>query len=217
MTVDFSPLGLFLRADPIVKGVIILLALASLVSWSIIFSKLIAFLRLASEAARFERQAREGTTAQGGPLSRAIDAAGLRASSDLDESERRAERRERIVRAMRSVAASAFKAREAGLPFLATIGSSGPFIGLFGTVWGIMNAFMSIGATHETSLDVVAPGIAEALFATAIGLVAAIPAVIGYNALLSILRRAAGRFDAGILLIGERLAVRNALTQRKAS
>jgi biopolymer transport protein ExbB/TolQ len=92
------------------------------------------------------------------------------------------------------------------LPFLATIGSAAPFIGLFGTVWGIMRSFMGIAATNDTSLAVVAPGIAEALLATGIGLVAAIPAVIAYNKLATALGRLAQRLDATTARIGARLA-----------
>ena len=95
---------------------------------------------------------------------------------------------------------------EPGLPFLATVGSAGPFIGLFGTVWGIMNSFTAIAASNDTSLAVVAPGIAEALFATAIGLVAAIPAVIAYNKLTTALGRLGQRCGAAIGELGGRLA-----------
>jgi biopolymer transport protein ExbB/TolQ len=93
-----------------------------------------------------------------------------------------------------------------GLAFLATTGSAAPFIGLFGTVWGIMNSFSAIAKSQDTSLSIVAPGIAEALFATAIGLVAAIPAVIAYNKLTTDLRIVQQSFAAGITVLGDRLA-----------
>ena len=107
--------------------------------------------------------------------------------------ESRGERRERIERAMRLALGAELRRLEARLPFLATLGSAAPFIGLFGTVWGIMRSFTGIAAANNTSLAVVAPGIAEALFATAMGLAAAIPAVVAYNKFTVDLGRFAGR------------------------
>jgi biopolymer transport protein TolQ len=135
-----------------------------------------------------------------------IVAAGHEAWRDQDPSESRAERRERIERAMRTALSADLRQLQVGLPFLATTGSAAPFIGLFGTVWGIMNSFSAIAASQDTSLSVVAPGIAEALFATAIGLVAAIPAVIAYNKLTTDLGRLQHSFMAGIATLGDRLA-----------
>ncbi len=114
---------------------------------------------------------------------------------DQDPSETRAERRDRIERAMRAALGLEMKRLQNGLALLATSGSTAPFIGLFGTVWGIMNSFSSIAKSQDTSLAVVAPGIAEALFATAIGLVAAIPAVLAYNKITTDLSRFAGRLE----------------------
>jgi biopolymer transport protein ExbB/TolQ len=107
---------------------------------------------------------------------------------------------------MRAALSVDMRQLQIGLPFLATTGSAAPFIGLFGTVWGIMNSFSAIAASQDTSLSVVAPGIAEALFATAIGLVAAIPAVIAYNKLTTDLGRLQQSFAAGITALGDRLA-----------
>ncbi|MFC7735388.1 MotA/TolQ/ExbB proton channel family protein [Roseomonas sp. GCM10028921] len=178
---DLSPLALFMQADPIVKGVMILLALASVACWGISIEKIAATRRLRAEARRLAAAVSGGTTPEGG-LAAEVVAAGAREwheGRDADES--RGEYRERMERAMRAPLTTALRAAEPGLPLLATIGAVGPFVGLFGTVWGIMNSFSGIAASGDTSLAVVAPGIAEALFATAIGLVAAIPSVMAYN------------------------------------
>jgi biopolymer transport protein TolQ len=205
---DLSFLGLFLQADPIVKGVMILLVLASLGCWTIAVEKVLRFRNVRRQARDFELNARSGGRLhpQSTGTSGRIIAAGHEAWRDQDASESRAERRERIERAMRAALAADLRQLQAGLPFLATTGSAAPFIGLFGTVWGIMNSFSAIAASQDTSLSVVAPGIAEALFATAIGLVAAIPAVIAYNKLTTDLGRLQQTFSAGISTLGDRLA-----------
>jgi TolQ protein len=179
-------MGLFLQADPVVKAVMALLALASIACWAVILEKLWTLVRLRRElrelhqvstSGRFlaERRDRED-------LASAALRAGMREWQDgRDPAESLGEYRERIERAMRSGVLTLLRRAEPGLPVLATTGSVAPFVGLFGTVWGIMNSFSGIAASNDTSLAVVAPGIAEALFATAIGLVAAIPAVIAYN------------------------------------
>ncbi|MET0531753.1 MAG: MotA/TolQ/ExbB proton channel family protein [Microvirga sp.] len=205
---DLSFLGLFLQADPIVKGVMIMLVLASLGCWTVIFDKLVRIMALRKQARAFEAAARAGdklTPQMPGPAGHII-AAGHEAWRDQDASESRAERRERIERAMRGALSVDMRRLQVGLAFLATTGSAAPFIGLFGTVWGIMNSFSAIAASQDTSLSVVAPGIAEALFATAIGLVAAIPAVIAYNKLTTDLGRLQQSFTAGISSLGDRLA-----------
>jgi len=198
---DYSMLGLFLQADPIVKGVMILLILASVVCWGIIIEKVIRFRRLAREAGRLEGLARARATVlprgSEGLIAQIVTAGAHEAQERLD-GESRGESRERCQRAMRSAMADGLRASEPGLPFLATVGSTAPFIGLFGTVWGIMNSFTSIAQSNDTSLAVVAPGIAEALFATAIGLVAAIPAVIAYNKLATNLGRTSQRMAFAI-------------------
>ncbi|MEE1655433.1 MotA/TolQ/ExbB proton channel family protein [Microvirga sp. CF3062] len=205
---DLSFLGLFLQADPIVKGVMILLILASLGCWTIVVEKLLRFRNARYQARTFEKSARsaENLHPQSAGTTGRIIAAGHEAWRDQDPSESRGERRERIERAMRAALSADMRQLQVGLPFLATTGSAAPFIGLFGTVWGIMNSFSAIAASQDTSLSVVAPGIAEALFATAIGLVAAIPAVIAYNKLTTDLGRLQQSFAAGITALGDRLA-----------
>jgi biopolymer transport protein TolQ len=207
-THDMSFLGLFLQADPTVKSVMILLVLASLGCWTIAFQKLLRFRTIRRQARAFEAAARSGDRLHpqmAGATGRIV-AAGHEAWRDQDVSESRAERRERIERAMRAALAVDMRQLQVGIPFLATIGSAAPFMGLFGTVWGIMNSFSAIAASQDTSLSVVAPGIAEALFATAIGLVAAIPAVIAYNKLTTDLGRLQQSFAAGVTALGDRLA-----------
>jgi len=211
-----SPVDLFLQADPIVKAVIILLALASVVCWAIILDKVVRFGRLRRQARDFEAKVVGKTVPELAAFAReqpdipaAILLAGLEAREDSTEDESRAERRDRIERNMRATLAAELRRMEPGLPFLATVGSAAPFIGLFGTVWGIMSSFTAIAQSQDTSLAVVAPGIAEALFATGLGLVAAIPAVIGYNELTTDLGRAGQRFSAAIVKLGDRLARRS--------
>jgi biopolymer transport protein TolQ len=205
---DLSFMGLFLMADPIVKGVMIMLVLASVACWAIIFEKLIRISGLKRQVRRFEAASRAGVRLSEveGVAPKAIVAAGIEHWQDHDPTESRAERRDRIERAMKGALLSRLRKLEVGLPFLATIGSAAPFIGLFGTVWGIMNSFSAIAQSQDTSLAVVAPGIAEALFATAIGLVAAIPAVMAYNKFTTDLGRLSYRFGAVIAEIGNRLA-----------
>ncbi|MCF4126472.1 MotA/TolQ/ExbB proton channel family protein [Methylobacterium sp. SyP6R] len=204
---DFSFLGLFLQADPIVKGVMILLVLASLVSWTIILEKVVRLAGARRQAKAFNRLVATGgmPEARSGISARVV-AAAQEAWRDQDSSETRAERRERIERAMRAALTLDIKRLQIGLPFLASAGSAAPFIGLFGTVWGIMNSFSSIAKSQDTSLAVVAPGIAEALFATAIGLVVAIPAVLAYNKFSTDLGKIQASFVAGIGTLGNRLA-----------
>jgi biopolymer transport protein ExbB/TolQ len=178
---DLSPLALFLQADPIVKGVMLLLLVASIACWGIIIEKIIAARRLRAETRRLAGAASGAVTPDGGLAAEVIRAGAREWHDGRDPAESRGEYRERMEHAMRAPLIAAFRAAEPGLPLLATIGAVGPFIGLFGTVWGIMNSFSGIAASGDTSLAVVAPGIAEALFATAVGLVAAIPSVMAYN------------------------------------
>jgi biopolymer transport protein TolQ len=205
---DMSMTGLFLQADPIVKGVIVLLLICSIAAWSIILDRWVRLARLRRLVARFDDAARSGVPlpdqVRGLPAS--VLAAGREAWADRTDGESRAEIRDRVERAMRAAAALELRRLEIGLPFLATVGSAAPFVGLFGTVWGIMNSFTSIAQSNDTSLAVVAPGIAEALFATAVGLVAAIPAVIGYNKLSVDLGRIAQDLNAIIARIGNVMA-----------
>jgi biopolymer transport protein TolQ len=214
-THDLSLLSLFLQADLVVKSVMILLALASVACWSIILDRGLRLIRLRREAARFEAAANANGPQSG--LGQHVLDAGRQAELDRDEDESRHDLRERVERAMREALAVELRRAEIGLPFLATIGSAGPFIGLFGTVWGIMNSFTAIAKSNDTSLAVVAPGIAEALFATAVGLAAAIPAVMAYNKLSVDLGRIAQAFEAGISLIGDRLSRRRSHAMLKAA
>jgi biopolymer transport protein TolQ len=181
---DLSLLGLVLQADPLVKAVMAVLVLASVASWAIILEKTVALARLGRAVAELHRALPGEAGAARAGLVAAVLGAGLREWRDGREAvETRGEFRARLEQAMEEAFAPFLHRVEPGLPFLASVGAVAPFIGLFGTVWGIMNSFSAIAASSDTSLAVVAPGIAEALFATAIGLAAAIPAVLAYNRL----------------------------------
>jgi biopolymer transport protein TolQ len=192
---SFSFISLFLQADWVVKAVMIGLILASLGSWAVIIDKLFRFSAMNSAANRFEDQVGSGqgleeVAAQAGtnprhPLPRMLQAAlkewrEAKAKGPIGEAQA-AFLIQRIDRMMDSLISRETGKAEEGLGSLAIVATASPFIGLFGTVWGIMHAFQSIALSKNTSLAVVAPSIAEALFATAIGLIAAIPAYIAYN------------------------------------
>ena len=197
-SIDFSMFSLFMRADIIVKSVIITLILSSIYSWTIIVGKFIRIKRLKQLDKEFEEIFWSGNSfedlfetfnyAQNDPKSKIFCSAiseWKKSNKDfsitpLDEIN---SLKERMSRSMQVTFNKESEQIEKNLTFLATAGSTAPFIGLFGTVWGIMNSFQSIALSKDTSLAVVAPGIAEALLATALGLVAAIPAVIAYNKL----------------------------------
>jgi biopolymer transport protein TolQ len=213
---SLSILTLFENADIVVKGDLLLLLAASVWSWAVIIEK---FFRLG--VVRRSIDAHESATIaarSAEELSRSAagteDIAGQVVGAGLKESavgfsanfESIAERRDRIERAMRLALNGEMRRLETSLPFLATVGSAAPFVGLFGTVWGIMRSFAGIAAAQNTSLGVVAPGIAEALFATAMGLAAAIPAVVAYNKFTVDLGRLAGRMQAVIARSGGVLA-----------
>jgi biopolymer transport protein TolQ len=192
-TTHLDPVKLFLDADIVVKAVVAGLALASIWVWAILvsFGFRIAGLRARSEAYESDFwksrdidafQAERGTGKNGElPVAKVVNAAlgewRRSATGKID----RDGARQRLAMVMDSVVAGEAERLADRLNFLATVGSVAPFVGLFGTVWGIINSFYQIGAQQNSSLAVVAPGISEALFATAIGLFAAIPAVIGYN------------------------------------
>ena len=192
--IDFSLLALFWRASFIVKLVMILLTVASFWSWAIIVQKFISYRQARREAAVFDRAFWSGEPLDGlfeeiGPQpsgnSQKIFAAGMsewRRSHRLG-GELIAGAQARIDRSMDVAINKQADGLQRGLTVLATVGSTAPFVGLFGTVWGIMNAFVEIAQQQNTNLAVVAPGIAEALMATALGLLAAIPAVVFYNKL----------------------------------
>ncbi len=207
---DLSVWGLFLQADIIVKLVMIILVLASFWCWAIIFEKIIRMRRLAAQAEEFEEAFWSGGSLEDlydridnrpkEPMSSVFTAAMREwrrsASKGLSETSQKASLAQRIERVMHVTMGREIEGLERNMSFLATVGSTAPFIGLFGTVWGIMNSFQAIAQSKDTSLAVVAPGIAEALFATALGLVAAIPAVVAYNKLSTDLGRYAARLEA---------------------
>ncbi len=199
-SIDFSMLSLFLRADIVVKTVIIILILASLYSWTIIVAKLIRMKQLKKSENEFEEIFWSGNSFEDlyetlnfnnhDPKSKIFCAAIAEwkksKSHTLDESTSNINSlKDRMQRSMTVTFNKETEIVEKNLTFLATAGSTAPFIGLFGTVWGIMNSFKSIAVAQNTNLSVVAPGIAEALFATALGLFVAIPAVVAYNKLSS--------------------------------
>jgi len=188
---NLSPWGMFLNADIVVKAVMVGLAFASLVTWTVWLAKTIELQR---ESARARRRLR--MIEHGGTLRDAVrgcgsdtDAVAQLILSTARESELSAgafdpDFKERVALRLERVEAAMSRQIARGTGVLATIGATAPFVGLFGTVWGIMNSFIGISESHTTSLAVVAPGIAEALLATALGLVAAIPAVVIYNHLV---------------------------------
>jgi biopolymer transport protein TolQ len=206
---DMSLLGLFLQADWIVKTVMLLLIAASVWVWAIIFEKVVTLRRVNGAASAFEDRFWSG-----GGLDELYEDEGARPShpmaavfgAAMGEWRRSAQVagadmsrgsvRERVDRAIAVTVGREMERMERWMVFLASVGSTAPFIGLFGTVWGIMRSFSAIAVSKNTNLSVVAPGIAEALFATAIGLVAAIPAVLAYNKLSTDLSRFAARLEA---------------------
>jgi biopolymer transport protein TolQ len=208
---DMSILGLFLSADIIVKCVMMILLLASFWSWAVIFDKVLRLRRLRREASSFEESFWSGGSLDDlydrignrppDPMS-AIFAAAMRewrrsaAKGLIGQGALRTSLQDRVERVMQVTVGREMERLERFMAYLATVGSTAPFVGLFGTVWGIMNSFQAIAVQKNTSLAVVAPGIAEALFATALGLVAAIPAVVAYNKLSTDFGRYAGRLDA---------------------
>ena len=184
---DFSILQLFIRADIIVKSVIVILIASSIYSWAIIFEKIKLFKKINTSTDDFENKFWKSKSAESfynnlptnleDPMANVFRNSmkvllKSRRSSNLDE---------KMSRMLEINVEQEMVKIDKSYTFLATVGSTAPFIGLFGTVWGIMNSFQSIAISRNTSLAIVAPGIAEALFATALGLLAAIPAVVAYN------------------------------------
>ena len=208
---EISILGLFLQADLIVKLVMMMLLFASVWSWSVIFAKRQAIQKINKKADLFDEAFWSGE-----PLDKLYSrvkknntdpllvtfTSGMEEwqsgmSNGLPETESlQASLMQRVERTMSLTIGKELQKLEQGMTFLASVGSTAPFIGLFGTVWGIMNSFSDIAARGNTSLITVAPGIAEALFATALGLVAAIPAVLGYNIMSTSINRYAERLEA---------------------
>jgi biopolymer transport protein TolQ len=207
---DLSVWGLFLQADIVVKIVMLMLILASFWCWAIIFEKILRMRRLWAQAEEFEDAFWSGGSLEDlydrihdrptSPMA-SIFTAAMRewrrsAAKGISDAAQKAGLSQRIDRVMQVTLGREMEGLERHMTFLASVGSTGPFIGLFGTVWGIMNSFQAIASSKDTSLAVVAPGIAEALFATALGLVAAIPAVVAYNKISSDLGRYAARLES---------------------
>ena len=200
---DFSLWKLFLRADFDVKFVIILLIASSIYSWALIFDKFKLFKNINLTTEEFEKKFWKAKSAESfnntlpnnpkDPAARIFK----EAMSELMRTKRQSSsvQAARVERALEIATDNQIKIIEKNFTFLATVGSTAPFIGLFGTVWGIMNSFQSIAISRNTSLAIVAPGIAEALFATALGLLAAIPAVMAYNKFNSDSKKYISRLD----------------------
>ena len=200
---DFSLVQLFLRADFIVKSVIIILIAASVYSWALIFEKYKLFKRIDKSTSSFEEKFWKSRSAESfynslnnrdkDPLTSIFQSAMVELIKTKSKSS--AVQSARVSRVLEISSDREIKLIEKNFTFLATVGSTAPFIGLFGTVWGIMNSFQSIAISRNTSLAIVAPGIAEALFATALGLLAAIPAVVAYNKFNSDSKRYSARIE----------------------
>jgi biopolymer transport protein TolQ len=208
---SFSVWALFMQADFIVKTVMVMLVAASIWSWSIIFDKIIRLRGLTNSASHFEETFWSGGSLEDlydrissrppDPMS-ALFVAAMRewrraaAKGMTDREVVRLSLPQRVDRVMQVTLGREIEFLESRMGFLASVGSTAPFLGLFGTVWGIMNSFHHIGETKNTSLAVVAPGISEALFATALGLAAAIPAVLAFNKISTDIDRYAKRLEA---------------------
>ena len=184
---DFSLWSLFLRADFVVKSVILMLIGCSIYSWAVIIEKFRLFKKINLESEEFEEKFWKSKSAETFYNSLPADVENPTALlfKDTMQSLLKAKSKTNLNERMASILEGNIEKQiskiDKGFTFLATVGSTAPFIGLFGTVWGIMNSFQSIAISRNTSLAIVAPGIAEALFATALGLLAAIPAVVAYN------------------------------------
>jgi len=202
-TTDFSLIQLFLRADFIVKSVIIILIAASVYSWALIFEKHKLFKKIEKSTTIFEEKFWKSRSAESfynslanrekDPMANVFQSAMVELVKTKSKSS--FIQTNRVSRVLEISADKEIKLIEKHFTFLATVGSTAPFIGLFGTVWGIMNSFQSIAISRNTSLAIVAPGIAEALFATALGLLAAIPAVVAYNKFNSDAKKYSGRIE----------------------
>jgi len=200
---DFSLIQLFLRADFVVKSVIVILIAASIFSWALIFEKYRLFKRIEKSTNSFEEKFWKSRSAESfyntltnkekDPMANVFQSAMVELIKTKSKSS--SIQSNRVSRVIEISADKEIKLIEKHFTFLATVGSTAPFIGLFGTVWGIMNSFQSIAISRNTSLAIVAPGIAEALFATALGLLAAIPAVVAYNKFNSDSKKYTGRIE----------------------
>ena len=198
---DFSILKLFIRADIIVKSVIIILIACSVYSWAVIFEKIKLFKRINLTTEEFENKFWKSRSAETfynnlpanieDPMAKVF----RNSMQVLLKSKRSSNLNQKMTRMLEINIEQEMDKIDKSYIFLATVGSTAPFIGLFGTVWGIMNSFQSIAISRNTSLAIVAPGIAEALFATALGLLAAIPAVVAYNKFNSDSKRYISKID----------------------
>jgi len=200
---DFSIIQLFLRADFVVKSVIIILIAASIYSWALILEKQRLFKKIEKSTDNFEEKFWKSKSAENfynnlsnknqDPLTNIFQSAMVELIKTKSKSS--SVQSARVSRVLEISGDKEINLIEKHFTFLATVGSTAPFIGLFGTVWGIMNSFQSIAISRNTSLAIVAPGIAEALFATALGLLAAVPAVVAYNKFTSDSRKYSGRIE----------------------
>ena len=191
MTTELDPISMFLQAGPVVRAVAILLGLLSLWCWAIVANASLGLLKVKSAARVLERS-------RASAISIASVRIGLEEAGRRFADENLSERRARVQGAMRRHAQAFVESCQGSLGSLAVIASVAPFIGLFGTVWGIMTSFIGIAAAKDTSLAVVAPGIAEALAATALGLAAAIPAAFAYNRFVAAFGKANRQLNRGI-------------------
>ena len=198
---DFSLVNLFIRADIIVKSVIVILIVCSIYSWAIMIDKFKLFKKINISSEEFEEKFWKSRSAETfyNNLPSNIDDPMASLFRESMQGLLKTKSKTNLAEKMGSVLELGIEKQmskiEKGFTFLATVGSTAPFIGLFGTVWGIMNSFQSIAISRNTSLAIVAPGIAEALFATALGLLAAIPAVVAYNKFNSDSRRYFSKID----------------------
>ena len=198
---DFSLISLFIRADIIVKSVIILLIVSSIYSWAVIIDKIKLFKKINRSTEEFETKFWNSKSAESfynnlpANLDDPMALVFKDAMQNLLKRKSKIDLNNRMTTMLETGIEKQMSKINKGFTFLATVGSTAPFIGLFGTVWGIMNSFQSIAISRNTSLAIVAPGIAEALFATALGLLAAIPAVVAYNKFNSDSKRYISKID----------------------
>ncbi len=200
--IDFSIIQLFIRADIVVKSVIVILIVSSIYSWAVIFEKIMLFKKINRSTQDFENKFWKSKSAESfyntlpdniiDPMANMFK----NSMQVLLKSKRSSNLDEKMSRMLEINIEQQMEKIENGYTYLATIGSTAPFIGLFGTVWGIMNSFQSIAISRNTSLAIVAPGIAEALFATALGLLAAVPAVMAFNKFTSDSRKYSQKLES---------------------
>ena len=200
--IDFSIIQLFIRADIVVKSVIVILIVTSIYSWAVIYEKIMLFKKINRSTQDFENKFWKSKSAESfyntlpdniiDPMANMFK----NSMQVLLKSKRSSNLDEKMSRMLEINIEQQMEKIENGYTYLATIGSTAPFIGLFGTVWGIMNSFQSIAISRNTSLAIVAPGIAEALFATALGLLAAVPAVMAFNKFTSDSRKYSQKLES---------------------